>query len=145
MSHTHFLYHIVFATKDRAPLISDVWESEMYRYLGGIVKNLKGEPIEINGMPDHIHLLVRPGPTIQFSTFMRELKASSSKWAKRKEPRFSWQRRYGAFTVSESASEVVRKYIRGQKRHHSEQTFGDEYVSLLTKHKIEFDDRYVWD
>jgi REP element-mobilizing transposase RayT len=146
MSHTHFLYHIVFATKDRFPLISERWASEMHRYLGGIVKNLKGEPIEINGVPDHVHLLVRLGPVVNFSDFMRELKASSSKWAKQAhEPKFSWQRRYGAFTVSESASASVRDYIRRQKEHHAKQPFEAEYKQLLRLHNIEFDENYLWD
>lgn len=82
MSHSHLLYHIVFGTKDRFPLISESWEAELYGYLGGIVKNQKGRAIEINGMPDHVHLLVRLEPC-DFPAFMRELKASSSKWAKR--------------------------------------------------------------
>ena len=146
MSHTHFLYHIVFATKDRFPLIDQTWEGEMYRYLGGIVKNFTGEAIEINGMPDHVHLLVRLGPVGDFADFMRKLKASSSKWAKRNhQPKFSWQRRYAAFTVSESASNRVRKYIRNQKEHHKKQIFEDEYKGLLRLHRIAFDERYLWD
>lgn len=146
MSHTHFLYHIVFATKDRLPLIQPGWETELYSYMSGIVKNCGGRSLEINGMPDHGHLLTRLTPTIKFSDFMRELKSGSSRWVKQNhDPKFSWQRRYGAFTVSESAADAVRKYIREQKEHHRRQTFEDEYKSLLTKHNIEFDDRYLWD
>ena len=145
MSHTHFLYHIVFGTKHRAPLISATWESELYLYLGGIIKNHNGEAIEINGMPDHVHLFTRLPPVGEFSIFMRDLKASSSRWAKRHEPKFAWQRRYGAFTVSESASAAVRKYIRDQKQHHSKQNFEDEYRGLLRLHKIEFDERDLWE
>lgn len=144
MSHTHFLYHIVFGTKDRFPLIAESWETELYRYLAGIVKAKGGAAIEINGMADHVHLLVRLEPC-DFPAFMRELKASSSKWAKRHEPKFSWQRRYGGFTVSESAAEVVRDYIRRQKVRHKKYTFEDEYAELLRRHKIEFDGRYLWD
>lgn len=81
-----------------------------------------------------------------FPDFMRELKASSSAWAKRHhQPKFSWQRRYGAFTVSESASEAVRRYIRNQKEHHKKQDFEGEYGDLLQLHKIEFDERYLWE
>jgi len=119
MSHIHFLYHIVFGTKDRLPMISQTWEPDLYRYLAGIVKNRSGEPIEINGMPDHMHLLVRLDPVEKFPDFMRALKANSSKWVRRHyQPKFAWQRRYGAFTVSESVSAKVRKYIRMQKEHH---------------------------
>jgi REP element-mobilizing transposase RayT len=146
MSHTHFLYHIVFGTKGRLALIAETWEAELHRYLGGIVKNHNGEPIEINGMPDHIHLLVRLEPVGDFAAFMRELKASSSKWAKREhQPKFSWQRKYAAFTVSESVSGAVRNYIQTQKRHHQKHTFESEYLGLLRLHKIDFDERYLWE
>jgi putative transposase len=144
MSHTHFLYHIVFATKGRLPLIHSSWENELYCYLAGIVKRHGGEAIEINGMPDHAHLFVRLIPC-DFPTFMRELKASSSKWAKRHEPKFAWQRRYGAFTVSESAADAVRDYVRRQKAHHGKRTFEEEYAGLLRNHRIEFDENYLWD
>ena len=145
MSHTHFLYHIVFGTKDRIASIHPEWEQELYSYLSGIVKNCEGRSLEINGVADHVHLLVRLGPTAAIADFMRELKAGSSRWVRQGlDAKFSWQRRYGAFSVSESASETVRKYIRNQKEHHRVQTFEDEYKGLLTKHGIEFDDRYLW-
>ena len=143
MSHTRFLYHIVFGTKDRFPLIGESWENELYAYLTGIVKSHNGDAIAINGMPDHVHLLVRLEPC-DFPAFMRELKASSSKGAKRHQPKFAWQRRYGAFTVSESAVDAVRSYIRNQKVHHRKRTFEDEYMELLRRHYVEFDEKYVW-
>src|SRR5215471_11262793 len=127
MSYTHLLYHIVFATKDRFPLISPIWENELYCYLGGIVKNHGGEPIEINGMPEHVHVFARLKPLPSLPDFMRELKASSSKWAKQHNPKFCWQRRYGAFTVSESMSDAVRQYVQNQKLHHKGQTFDNEF------------------
>jgi REP element-mobilizing transposase RayT len=145
MSHTHFLYHIVFGTKDRLPLISPEWELDLYSYLAGIVKNCAGRSLEINGTPDHVHVLARLQPTPAFPDFMRELKAGSSRWIRRSfDPNFAWQRRYGAFTVSESASDAVRRYIKGQKEHHRVQTFEDEYKGLLIKHGVEFDERYLW-
>lgn len=146
MSHTHLLYHIVFGTKDRAPMIMADWEKELYSYMSGIVKNLKGNTLEINGVKDHAHLLIRLGPTIALSDFMRELKASSSRWVRENHLRsFGWQRRYGAFTVSESAANTVRQYIRKQKEHHNGQSFEDEYKLLLQRHKIDFDEKYLWD
>ena len=97
-------------------------------------------------MPDHVHLLVRLGPVEAFADFMRELKSGSSGWAKRNhQPKFSWQRRYGAFTVSESASDAVRNYIRNQKEHHTKQSFEDEYKELLRLHNVDFDERYLWE
>lgn len=144
MSHTRFLYHVVFRTKGGQPLIGAAWESELHRYLGGIVKGWKGIPIEINGMQDHVHLLILLVPC-DFPSFMRELKASSSKWAKQHDRNFAWQRRYGAFTVSSSVAEKVRHYIKDQKHHHSKQSFEDEYRALLVKHEVEFDRQYLWD
>ncbi len=108
------------------------------------MKGWRGIAIEINGMPDHVHLLVLLAPC-DFSAFMRELKASSSKWAKRHSPNFSWQRRYGAFTVSPSVADKVRAYIKNQKNHHAGQSFEDEYLELLEKHGVEFDRQYLWD
>lgn len=144
MSHTRFLYHIVFRTKGGEPLIGASWENELYRYLGGIVKGWKGIPIEINGMPDHVHLLVLLVPC-DFPAFMRELKANSSKWAKQYNPTFSWQRRYGAFTVSTSVADKLRSYIKNQKNHHAKQSFENEYLELLERHGVEFDRQYLWD
>ena len=144
MSHTHLLYHLVFATKDRFPFISSILEIELYRYLAGIIRNHKGILIAINGMPDHVHLLVRL-PACDLPAFLRELKASSSRWAKRHEPKFAWQRRYGAFTVSESVAEKVVDYIKNQKTHHSSRTFENEYKTLLTVHNVEFDEKYLWE
>lgn len=125
-------------------MISSSWEEELFSYLAGIVKNRKGVVVAINGMPDHVHLLIILEPC-DFPAFMRELKASSSKWAKRHFEKFSWQRRYGAFTVSESAIESVRAYIRRQKEHHKQRTFEVEYKGLLRRHKVNFDERFVWD
>ena len=146
MSHTHLLYHVVFATKERFPLISEGWEEDLYRYIAGIVKNNRGEAIESNGTRDHVHLLLRLEPVLALSDLMRDLKASSSKWVRQHhQPKFAWQRRYGAFTVSESASDAVRRYIRGQKEHHAKHRFEDEYKALLERHRIEFEERYLWE
>jgi REP element-mobilizing transposase RayT len=76
MSHTHLLYHIIYGTKNRLPLISESWESDFYKQMGGIVRNHHGVPIEINGMPDHLHMLVRIKPIITVADFLRQTKAS---------------------------------------------------------------------
>lgn len=146
MSYAQLYFHIVFGTKDHLPLIAHSWEDEMYRYLGGIIRGHKSEPIEINGMPEHVHMLTRLSPVIAISDFMREVKANSSKWARlTHEPKFRWQRRFGAFSVSESNVDRVREYIPRQKLHHQKQTYEDEYRQLLRLHQIDFDDRYLWD
>ena len=146
MSYTHLVYHIVFGTKDRAALIGAAWEHDLYRSLAATVGNHKGELIEINGTPDHVHMLVRLLPATAVADFLRELKSVSSKWIRRNhEPRFTWQRRYGAFSVSESDTVAVRDYIRDQKRHHTRRSFDAEYKAILQRHSIEFDERYLWD
>ena len=146
MSYAQLYYHIVFGTKDHLPLIAHSWEDEMYRYLGGIIRGQKGEPIEINGMPEHVHVLTRLSPVVAILDLLRELKANSARWARRThDPKFGWQRRFGAFTVSKSAVDTVRNYIRRQKIHHQKQTFENEYRELLRLHGIDFDERYLWD
>lgn len=127
------------------PLIRPEWEKELYAYIAGIITNLGGHSLEINGIADHVHLLVRLDARIAFADLMRELKSSSSHWVRKNHnAKFSWQRRYGAFTVSESAANAVREYIRSQKEHHQKQRFADEYKALLVKHGVEFDERYLW-
>jgi REP element-mobilizing transposase RayT len=145
MSYTNLLYHIVYATKGRAPLITSTLKPHLHQYLGGTVRGLGGVPIEINGVEDHVHLLVRLKPVISVSDFLRELKSTSSGWAKRKtKGRFAWQARYGAFTVSESQVDRVRLYIRNQEEHHRKVSFDDEFKALLLAHQIEFDEDHLW-
>lgn len=145
MSYTNFLYHIVYATKERAPLITSVLRPRLHEYLGGTVRGLGGTALEINGMSDHVHLLVRLQPTLSFSEFMSKLKANSSGWAKRQTAgRFVWQARYGAFTVSESQAGRVRQYIRDQEKHHRKTSFEEEFRALLRAHRIDFDEAHLW-
>jgi putative transposase len=145
MSYTHFLFHVVFATKDRLPMIDPGWESDLYAYISGIIENYGGQTLEINGMPEHVHIVTQLDLKTAFPDLIRETKASSSKWVRRNRlPGFSWQRRYGAFTVSESALDLVRRYVRNQKSHHQAQSFDDEYKTLLRKHRIEFDEDHLW-
>ena len=144
MSYTNFLFHIVFGTKGRLPLMNDQIRGQFYAYLGGTVRGLGGIALEINGMDDHIHLLVKLKPTIKFSDLIRDLKSNSSIWAKQNGmPNFAWQRRYGAFTVSESQAPIVRKYIRNQQLHHRKFDFRVEFESMLSSNGIEIDD-FVW-
>jgi REP element-mobilizing transposase RayT len=145
MSHTNLLYHVVFATKERAPLITNDLRPHLHEYLGGIVLGLDGVPIEINGTADHVHVLARLRPTISVSEFMSKLKSSSSGWARRQtRGRFGWQARFAAFTVSESQLERVRRYIRAQEEHHRRHSFTDEFKSMLKANRLEPDDRNLW-
>jgi REP element-mobilizing transposase RayT len=144
MAYTNFLYHIVFGTKGRLPLIPDEMKPRLHQYLGGLVRGLGGIALEINGMAEHVHLLVKLKPTIYFPDFLRDLKSNSSRWAKENGlQKFSWQRRYGGFTVSESQIDIVRRYIRNQEQHHKKFDFKTEFETLLRSNGIEIDD-FVW-
>ena len=145
MSYTNLLYHIVYATKERAPLITSDLKVRLHEYLGGIVNGLDCTPIEINGMAEHVHLLVKIRPTISVSDFLSKLKSSSSNWAKRQtRGRFAWQTRYAAFTVSESQVDRVRQYIRDQEIHHRKMSFDEESEALLNSNGIQFERQYLW-
>ena len=138
-------YHIVFSTKDRMPLLTKDWRKNMHAYLGGISRSLKGVPLEINGIEDHVHLLIGLRPTHCLSDFMRELKSGSSDWASKTVGKnFSWQPGYAAITVSPDQVESVRAYIINQEEHHRTQTFEEEYPEILRLSGIEFEERYLW-
>jgi REP element-mobilizing transposase RayT len=147
-TYTNLLYHIVFSTKDRIPLITNDFQEELYRYIGGIVRAEGGIQLEIGGITDHVHILAKIKPAISVSEMLAKLKANSSKWAndhKMKFRKFGWQEGYAAFTVSESQVAVVREYIRNQQEHHRKQTYQEEFVALLERHGIEYDPRDLWD
>jgi REP-associated tyrosine transposase len=145
MSYTNLLYHIVSGTKDRLPLITNELRPELHRFLGGLVNDLNGTPLEINGVADHVHVLARIKPVISISEFLSKLKSQSSRWANRKtRGRFKWQVKYGAFTVSESQVEHVREYILTQEVHHSRISFEEEFKALLRSHGIDFEEKYLW-
>jgi putative transposase len=147
-TYTKLFYHIVFSTKNRQRFISTAIEGELYKYISGIVRGIGGTCVEINGVPDHAHILAILPPKIALSDALREVKANSSKWiheTKHDLVGFGWQDGYAAFTVSKSQVESVRKYIRDQKTHHAETDFQQELLGLLQKHEVEFDERYIWD
>jgi len=149
MPHTYsnLWLHLVFGTKDRLPLIASPWRKRLHEYLGGIVRGMDCVAMEINGVADHVHLLVRIKPVQRIDYFLRDLKADSSGWIHREElsQSFSWQRGYAAFTVSESQIVTTRRYIANQEEHHRNRTFEDEFKALLKAHNIEFEDKYLWE
>ncbi len=147
-SWTQNYYHLVFSTKGREPLISSTIHERLYAFMGGIAKVLGGQLIAGNGMPDHAHLLVRYPPDLANSVLAREVKARSSRWVHETFPNlagFGWQRGYGGFTVSRSAVEEVEAYIRKQPEHHKTMTFQEEFLLLLRKHGVEFEQAYVFE
>ena len=145
-SYTNLLYHIIFSTKDRRPLITDSYQSRLYDYIGGTIRNLGGISLELNGTEDHVHLLAKLRPDTALSDVLRDLKANASGWMHDVFPElkaFSWQRGYGAFTVSQSNVEEVRRYIAHQKEHHMKTSFRDESIQFLKANGIEYDERYL--
>jgi REP element-mobilizing transposase RayT len=140
---------MAFSTKERRPMLRDAGlRAEMHKYLGGISNKLDCPPILIGGTDDHVHLLGRQARTIALAEWIKELKRGSSIWIKTKDTSlagFEWQAGYGAFSVSQSQSDRVENYIAGQEEHHRRLSFQDEFRRLLEKHKIEYDERYVWD
>ncbi|MDQ3634682.1 MAG: IS200/IS605 family transposase [Acidobacteriota bacterium] len=145
-SYTNLIYHLVFSTKNRQPLITDNVKPRLYEYIGGIIRNKKGIALEIGGMSDHIHVLAKLRPDNSLSDVLRDLKANSSGWMHKVFPDqkdFSWQNGYGAFTVSASQIEIVRRYIANQEKHHGKFSFREEFIKLLKVNKIEFDEKYL--
>ena len=145
-THLSLNYHVVFSTKDRHPWIEPGWRDDLHRYLGGCVKTLEGVPVEIGGIADHVHLLLGLRAAHCLADVMREIKTASSRWVHEELhlPRFGWQEGYAAFTVSRSNVQAVRQYIATQAEHHKKRRFEDEYLELLKKHEVEFDERFLW-
>jgi putative transposase len=144
---TNLLYHIVFSTKNREPIVTAPIRLNLFKYIGGIVRGEGGKLLEIGGMPDHVHLVVRFKAEPSVATMVKIIKSKSSKWLNEqaKRPgRFEWQKGYAAFTVSASQLEAVRLYVRNQEQHHRRKTFQEELRLLLEKNGVEFDELYLW-
>jgi len=142
------LVHIIFSTKDRAPLLGPEIRPALHAYLATVARNVDCECYRVGGVADHVHLAVRLTRTLTTAQLIEELKTSSSKWLKTQSPAlaaFSWQRGYGALSVSPSGMDGLLDYIDKQEEHHRTRTFQDEYRAFLTKYGIEYDERYVWD
>lgn len=145
-SFTNLLYHIVFSTKDRRPLITPAYEPRLYEYIGGIIKGEGGISLGINGAEDHVNVLAKLRPDRALSDVLRDLKCNASGWMHEIFPDvkdFSWQRGYGAFTVSQSHVEEVRRYLKRQKEHHERISFRDEFIQFLKANGIQYDERYI--
>ena len=145
-AYCNLLYHFVFSTKERRPLIAPAIKPRLREYIRGILKKDEGELLELDGVADHVHLLVRLHPGCAVADALRMIKANSSKWMNetaRRGPRFAWQEGYAAFTVSQSQVPRLLTYIRGQEKHHRRVDFRNELVALLRRNRIAFDERYL--
>ncbi len=144
---TNLLFHIVFSTRDRAPLLTTQLRPELFKYIGGILRQQGGILLEIGAMDDHMHLLVKIRADQSVAEIVRLIKSNSSKWLNERpgpQDRFEWQSGYGAFTVSESQLPTVRKYILSQEEHHRARSFQEEFVEMLNRHGLKFDEQYIW-
>jgi putative transposase len=143
------LVHAVFSTKDRRPFLRQrTLREELHAYLGGILSHLDCQPVIVNGVEDHVHLLCALSRTCTAADMIKEAKRGSSLWLKTKESSlqdFSWQAGYGIFSIGFSQISGARDYIAGQEEHHRKISFQDEFRQLLERYQIGFDERYVWD
>jgi REP element-mobilizing transposase RayT len=148
MSYISSYHHCVFSTKERRPLITPALAQRLWPFLGGIARQNKMKAIEIGGVEDHVHILLSVPPTLSIAKAMQLIKGGSSKWVHETFPEhglFGWQEKYGAFSVSESRVPSVVDYIKSQPEHHKRVTFQEEFVALLKKHRIDYDERYLWE
>jgi len=146
-TYTQIHIHAICAVQNRQSLIHRSWEEELYRYITGIVQNDGHKMLQINGMPNHFHMLLGLRPTQALSDVMKRVKGESSKWINRNKlaaGRFSWQEGFSGFSYSKSQLPQVIKYIQNQKLHHEKKSFKQEYLELLKKWEVDYDERYLF-
>jgi putative transposase len=146
---SNVLVHIVFSTKERHPFLLDTaLRAAMHKHLTAVSAQLRCPALRIGGVEDHVHILARQARTITLAEWVKEIKRTSSLWAKEARQgcdAFQWQAGYGAFSVSQSQSATVERYIARQEEHHRNLSFQEELRGLLSRHQVAYDERYVWD
>ena len=139
--------HLIFSTKNRLPYLQAERRDDVFAYLGGIVRELKGTAVNVNGVSDHVHALIRLPAAVAVAKAVEIMKANSSRWIHEHRVlhrSFSWQSGYAAFSVSESVADGVSRYISTQQEHHRRVTFQEELIAFFKKSGIEYDERYLW-
>ena len=147
-TYTQINIHVVFSVKGRENIITENFRRELFKYISGILNNTKQFSLAVNGYKDHVHLFFEMHPTTALSDIIRIVKTNSSKWINERKfvkGKFRWQEGYGAFFYSKSQRNNVIKYIMQQEKHHREKTFREEYLELLKKFDIKFDNHYVFE
>lgn len=147
-TYTQIYYHIVFAVRNRESLITSEIKNDLYKYITGIINKQKQKLIVINGMSDHVHLLLNCKPNMNLSDNIREIKEHSTKFINSENKlrgKFYWQAGFGAFSVSKKDVSIVMNYIINQEEHHRKKTFKTEYLEFLKENEIEFKEEYVFD
>ena len=139
---------IVFAIQNREASIQLSWETELHKYITGIIQEKGQKMLAINGTENHIHILIGMKPTCCLSDLVRETKKSSTKFVEEKNlcpHKFQWQEGFGAFSYGHSQLDVIIRYIANQKNHHQHKSFKDEYMGFLKLFDIDFKDEYLFD
>src|SRR6056297_3425838 len=147
-TYTQINIHAIFSVKGRENIIPKKYNEELFKYISGVLNNNKQYSLAVNGYRDHVHLFFEMHPTTCLADIIRIVKANSSKWFNENswiKGKFAWQEGYGAFSHSRSQRNDVIKYIKNQEEHHRKRTFKEEYLDLLEKFKIDFDDNYVFE
>jgi REP element-mobilizing transposase RayT len=147
-SFTSALFHCVFSTKDRRPIIDDVLQERLFPYMGGIAREIRARALTIGGVGDHVHLLLSLPSNMDVAQAMRLIKTNSSKWVHdtfSDRADFRWQTGYGAFSIGISQVDDTRAYIESQREHHRNRSFQEEFIAFLKRHEIEYDERYIWE
>jgi putative transposase len=147
MSYISSYFHCVFSTKERRQYITPALRDRLWPFLGGIARQNQMKAIEIGGVADRVHMLLSLPSTMALSKALQLMKGGSSKWIHETFPEhrlFAWQEEYGAFSVSVSQLDKTIAYIQGQEAHHHKMTFQEEFLALLKKHRIDYDERYLW-
>jgi len=145
-TYTQMYLQFVFAVQNRESLIQSEWKDELCKYITGIVQNNKHKLIAINGIPDHLHVFVGYKPHQLIPDLLQDIKGSSSRWINTRnlvQGRFKWQEGYGSFSYSHSHIDNVVKYIVNQEQHHKKRTFREEYIELLKKFNVFYDEKYL--
>ena len=145
-SYSSMLFHLIWSTKKRSPLILPEMKHRLYGYIRKVAEDEGATIIIINGMPDHVHILLGIKPNMNLSDLIRQIKTTSSKWARttfQEKGDFGWQEGYGAFSVGMSTLPLVKNYIANQEEHHLTQSFEDEYIGFIEAHALGYDPRFV--
>ena len=146
-TYTNLLTHIIFSTKDRLPYLHSERRQDVFAYMGGVIRELKGSALNVNGADDHVHLLVCLPASLAVAKGVEIVKTNSSRWIHESRVlhgSFAWQAGYSAFSVSESQVEHVSRYITNQQDHHRKITFREELIAFLERSHIQYNERYIW-
>jgi putative transposase len=149
MAHTYssIIIHYAFSTKNRHNIITPDLQPRLWSYMGGIARENKMKALVIGGIKNHVHILLSLPATISIAKAIQLIKGGSSTWVSKtfsEHKNFTWREGYGAFSIGVSQKDDTIDYINNQKEHHHKKTFQEEFISFLHKHKIEYDERYIW-